>query len=369
MENVKGLLSSQIHGVGIFRKMVNDLSNPAVVEGVGYLIAPHGTTYFLLLVHRLFKTAMDSRILNPVTSLSNARTMVFPRLVTGLFCWAFERIYLTTLYQVSGPSDGWFLVRKLSRVCRESEVESHVRRTVPKSGSPPAQISGSGILYGLVPELERAMRSELNSVIEGLSAPQADRGGEFIACGVHSSCEPEWYLDPRIGGVCNDSSPPHMRLDLLRYLYCACYGKLMLRSPELRDFPTALLPAHKNVRVKGKEEYFDDRFRVQIAKLDPPRPSPVTFLRTGITTFTSIRHNVEVSQVREAARLQTFPDNVLFLWPTNPSDRQVGTCATDFGVSNRRRRFPDSKGTLINLTLTLAPRTERRLGRSPYCST
>ena len=95
--------------------------------------------------------------------------------------------------------------------------------------------------------------------------PQADRGGEFILSEVRTDFEPDWFLDPPIGGVCNHSSRPHMQSDLLRYLYSACYGKLMLRSPELRDFPPALLPAHRNLGVRGKEDYFDDRFRVQLA--------------------------------------------------------------------------------------------------------
>jgi DNA (cytosine-5)-methyltransferase 1 len=59
-----------------------------------------------------------------------------------------------------------------------------------------------------------------------------------------------------------------MKEDLYRYLFVACYARMYGRSPELRDFPPALLPKHKNVLDKDKEKYFDDRFRVQL--IDKP---------------------------------------------------------------------------------------------------
>jgi DNA (cytosine-5)-methyltransferase 1 len=132
-----------------------------------------------------------------------------------------------------------------------------------------------------------------------------------------------WFLDAKIGGVCNHSSRAHMQSDLLRYLYAACYGRLLHASPKLCDFPAALLPDHKNVQVDGKEDYFDDRFRVQLAD------RPATTITSHIAKDGHYYIHFDPTQcrsltVREAARLQTFPDNYFFCGPQTHQYKQVG---------------------------------------------
>jgi DNA (cytosine-5)-methyltransferase 1 len=110
---------------------------------------------------------------------------------------------------------------------------------------------------------------------------------------------------------------------LHRYLFAAAFAKTKGRSPLLQDFPRALLPKHENVKEALKETKFNDRFRVQLAG----RPS--TTITSHISKDGHYFIHYDPTQcrsltVREAARLQTFPDNYFFEGPRTEQYRQVG---------------------------------------------
>jgi DNA (cytosine-5)-methyltransferase 1 len=110
---------------------------------------------------------------------------------------------------------------------------------------------------------------------------------------------------------------------LHRYFFAAVFAKKRGRSPLLEDFPRALLPNHENVAEALKETKFNDRFRVQLAS----RPS--TTIVSHISKDGHYYIHYDSSQcrsltVREAARLQTFPDNYFFEGPRTEQYKQVG---------------------------------------------
>jgi DNA (cytosine-5)-methyltransferase 1 len=149
------------------------------------------------------------------------------------------------------------------------------------------------------------------------------RGSAFESKTGNPKTHSEWYSDSKLRGVCNHETRGHIRADLHRYLFAAVFARKEGRSPLLEDFPKALLPAHKNVEAALKETKFNDRFRVQLAG----RPS--TTVVSHISKDGHYFIHPDPSQcrsltVREAARLQTFPDNYFFEGPRTEQYRQVG---------------------------------------------
>jgi DNA (cytosine-5)-methyltransferase 1 len=135
--------------------------------------------------------------------------------------------------------------------------------------------------------------------------------------------ETTWFADARLHGACNHETRGHIRKDLHRYFFAAVFAKKRGRSPLLEDFPRALLPNHENVADALKETKFNDRFRVQLAS----RPS--TTIVSHISKDGHYYIHYDPSQcrsltVREAARLQTFPDNYFFEGPRTEQYKQVG---------------------------------------------
>lgn len=135
----------------------------------------------------------------------------------------------------------------------------------------------------------------------------------------------DWYTDPRLNVTLNHTARAHMPEDLHRYLFVSCFGAVNHFSPKTRDFPRSLLPNHRNIQEKpeGTDDIFDDRFRVQV------RERPATTITSHIAKDGHYNIHFDASQcraltVREAARIQTFPDNYFFEGPRTEQYKQVG---------------------------------------------
>ena len=135
--------------------------------------------------------------------------------------------------------------------------------------------------------------------------------------------------DPQLDVLNGHDSRSHMPTDLRRYAFAASFAAVTRRSPKLADFPESLLPDHKNVYQGQKGKMFSDRFRVQL----PHRPS--TTITSHISKDGHYFIHYEPGQcrsltVREAARLQTFPDNYKFEGPRTAQYHQVGNAVPPY---------------------------------------
>jgi DNA (cytosine-5)-methyltransferase 1 len=144
--------------------------------------------------------------------------------------------------------------------------------------------------------------SEIERAIEAVAARPIERGGEFLVSAGQPAYRPDWFRDTRLTGVCNHTTRVHIKADLHRYLFAACYGAAFGKSPVLRDYPVALLPEHRNAMDAVEKGTFDDRFRVQVQG----RPS------TTITSHLSKErhHSASIDPAqRDAARIPWRPNN------------------------------------------------------------
>ena len=112
----------------------------------------------------------------------------------------------------------------------------------------------------------------------------------------------------------------HMELDLARYAYLAtlaAHGQ----APRVADFPEALRPKHKNLDVAGTP--FTDRFKVQAwQRASSTVVSHIS--KDGHYYIHPDANQMRSLTVREAARLQTFPDDYWFQGPRTMQFHQVG---------------------------------------------
>lgn len=134
----------------------------------------------------------------------------------------------------------------------------------------------------------------------------------------------DWFVKDGPGGVLQHETRSHMGSDLARYLFAACFAAAHKVSPRLDSFPPELLPNHKNAGTVATETVpFMDRFRVQCAH----HPSTTVVSHIAKDGHYYIHYDptqCRALTVREAARLQTFPDNYFFEGNRTQQYTQVG---------------------------------------------
>ena len=322
MENVKGLLSSTVNGGPIFDRIVEDLSAPGKAiagadESLRYDLIPFAVPEeslpdddgrrFILRSEKLGIPQARHRVIlfgirNDLTTSVLGRIPQLP-----IRSPVFLKDVFDDLPHVRGS---------VSRVPAEDEGETWLQT-----------------VRGCVDQrwfrtLERIPMDDVADKIRRatlkLRMPRARRGGQFVEADSRPTYAPGWFHDPRIGGVCNHESRSHMAKDLERYFFAACFAAVRGHSPDLADFPPSLLPEHQNAREAARDgALFSDRFRVQL------RNRAATTVTSHISKDGHYYIHPDPLQcraltVREAARLQTFPDNYFFCGPRTQQFHQVG---------------------------------------------
>jgi DNA (cytosine-5)-methyltransferase 1 len=342
MENVKGLLSSKLEDMMIFQRMAEDLKHPeaAAREAAG----GEGT------VREARDGDLTYRIYSLVVSKDNPDELdpydfVIEAEKYGIPQTRHRVILLGVRNDIAAVPKTLLRHPEMVPACRVLSDLPALRSSLsnnPQNGGRKdseanwrqaiSEVLGRPWLTALHedrPNLFAEFQEDLQSSIRVAVAnvqPGLTIGSEFIEVAYGSGYRPDWYSDASLNGVCNHTTRGHMIEDLHRYLFAACYAQVYGNSPKMRNFPTALLPKHENIqkaRDKGEEEVFDDRFRVQVID------RPATTITSHIHKDGHYNIHFDPTQcrsltVREAARLQTFPDNYFFEGPRTEQYKQVG---------------------------------------------
>jgi DNA (cytosine-5)-methyltransferase 1 len=190
----------------------------------------------------------------------------------------------------------------------------------------------SKVKYRNLTDSPDAWKNVVTSTIREVSAkkrapsvevPYHGRGKSFIKGKIVLKGNPlkKWYRDENLEGICNHETRAHMPEDLKRYFFLSLHAErngFSLKMDE-EDFLEEYLPKHKNAK-SGK---FTDRFRVQVA--DAPGTTVTSHIsKDGHYFIHYDPYQCRSLTVREAARIQTFPDNYFFWGSRTAQYVQVG---------------------------------------------
>ena len=324
MENVKGILSSKVGGKGIFSQILKDLVDPTkaldnVEGGQKYRICS-------MVSEESFSPSDCIDNVNPKAFIIQAEKYGIPQ--------ARHRVILLGIaLDERGNIPFHELLKTTEPVSVEQAIGSLPRLRSKLSKCLDTQEAWYQAVAGEVDDLLQYAELENGNLIAPLratrqalfNAPKIS-GGERVKkeqgqgdTGIPSL--DTWYQDANIKYWMNHDARSHMLSDLRRYAFASTYAKHNSYSPKgHQQFSLpGLAPAHKNWE-SGK---FSDRFRVQLAGL------PATTITSHISKDGHYFIHYDPAQcrsltVREAARLQTFPDNYYFEGTRTQQYHQVG---------------------------------------------
>ncbi len=320
MENVKGMLSSTIQGQRIFEHIISDLRTPSNVFPEYSGNATKEYTVYSLVKRASQNGSGADEELKPEDFIVECEKYGIPQ--------SRHRVILLGI-----RNDLSHVRPDTLEPCEEVSINDVISE-MPKlrSGLSREADSAEAWQQAITDALDRKwlrgvrkkwgdkLFEELIETIIDLTLPLKDRGSEYVKGSAPVKNDLSWwYSDNMLDGVCNHSTRGHITKDVYRYLFAACFARHFNRSPKLRDFPPELLPDHTN----AKSGHFDDRFRVQV------KGKPSATITSHISKDGHYYIHYDPSQarsltVREAARLQTFPDNYFFCGNRTQQYIQVG---------------------------------------------
>lgn len=341
MENVKGLLSAEVNGEKVFDWIKRDLQNPQSVfpesNPVRYRIYSLSTeaTDHDDNNNPIYKNDSDYLIRSEEYGIPQKRHRV---ILLGI------RDDIQIKPQILSKSNGEQILENIigqlpklrsgvSRKFIKSEIILKDGKKKKKRIYEPVENSNKQWA-----EIYKRNQSELNQWAEFpiSTASKSNRetlstGAEFVEC--NDTLDPsnnlyDWYSDPRLKGVPNHETRTHLQQDLKRYLFATMYTKHFKTFPRMADYARhskALLPDHENA-TSGK---FADRFRVQV----PHQAATTVTSHIAKDGHYFIHYDAEQCRsltVREAARIQTFPDNYIFCGSRTSQYHQVGNAVPPY---------------------------------------
>lgn len=329
MENVKGILSSRVGDGRIFERIMADLKRPGMAEG-----SRDAAEYVLMPLAAQASADADASPA-PADFILKAEEFGVPQarhrvIIVGIRTDVHAKLVRFAGLRVSAPPTVSKVLGDLPAL--SPQISSRGKGTTWLDAlSLPIFDEAVRELTLQDSEAGRKIAAEMTKCRAELLGRQSDPGPGSERTRLPQSkrrkklrAMASWYRDRDTTLLTNHESRAHMPSDLVRYLFVSVFGKITDDSPRLIDFPKCLLPAHKNVDPENVgESIFKDRFRVQVGK----RHSMTVTSHIAKDGHAFIHYKPKQCRslsVREAARLQTFPDTYVFLGNRTSQYTQVG---------------------------------------------
>tara|TARA_R110002049_G_scaffold281350_1_gene460908 strand:- start:4043 stop:5593 length:1551 start_codon:yes stop_codon:yes gene_type:complete len=320
MENVKGILSSSVGGKRIFAQVRNDLEQAGRTGGGYRLIAMAPQTKQDVGNDNHFADR-DFIIRAEEHGVPQARHRV---IIAGLRNDLFEKAKI----DLSTP-----LLR--SRGTERTTVRDvlyglpALRSGLSRGDAPDAwrdaALSAMEKVVAATRGETRRVAVEAQSTVLGRNSVAPRECSDLSSVEVENDDLRRFLTDPRLSCLTGHAARGHMAADLARYFFCTVFREAQGRPPKAADFPQAIAPDHQNWS-SGK---FADRFRVQ--GWDQPSTTVVSHIaKDGHYFIHPDPTQCRSLTVREAARLQTFPDNYIFRGNRTEQFVQVGNAVPPF---------------------------------------
>ncbi len=345
MENVKGLLSSTVETRLVFEMLMEDLAS----VGTG-----HDHRYELRAIRIADGKATLEAATQPSDFIVRAERFGVPQ--------RRHRVIIVGLRSdVAARANGAaIMVPHTTRTVEDAignlpPLRSGISRTADSNAAWQSEVAGFADRLARISrdEADGAMRKACREVGKLLKlASHAQRSSRMLPAGYGKSGDDlkRWLERPELKALAQHETRGHMGQDLGRYLFAAIFGQTRRYSPKAMDFPLILSPDHRN----WHSGVFSDRFRVQLAH-EPSTTVTSHISKDGHYFIHPDPLQCRSLTVREAARLQTFPDDYLFLGNRTQQYVQVGNAVPPF--------LARQIALLIHDTLTIAD-TRRDAGRS-----
>ena len=303
MENVKGMLSAQLHSQQLFRRIIGDLETPSRAlarEGRSTTGQPFGYSLHSLVVPG------EASDLDPTSFVVRAELYGVPQRRHRVIIVGIREDLTSSLSQLiptKKPRGVWSMIRDLP------PLRSGL------SGGDDSYEAWIGTLSSFKGELwfkslDSDVRREAKLAIEKAGEHALERGADVAA-----------RRNRKL--TYNHSTRGHMKDDLKRYLFASTFASVRSQSPTLIDFPKGILPNHANVPLALDSGHFADRFRVQLAA-EPATTVTSHISKDGHYFIHPSPWQCRSLTVREAAILQSFPDDYFFCGPRTAQYVQVG---------------------------------------------
>lgn len=318
MENVRGMLTSKVAGKRMFESIHADLSNPSrALGGVGKRPS-HGSEYLILPIHvpESESRCPDKARDDPTSFVVRCEEHGVPQARHRVILMGVRSDHAHLALSVGGLSSPSISVDVEAAFAGLPSLRSGLSK-----GHDSADAWGRAVnrerkrVIAAIARRDTPLAARLEAV-----EPRSHLARVSTRYDQRTSPYAELIRHSAQSVVLNHETRTHMESDLGRYLFCSSFGIQNGRSPYSSEFPGKLAPDH----VNWDSGAFADRFRVQIKKGRPASTVTSHIAKDGHAFIHWDPGQCRSLTVREAARLQSFPDDYLFLGNRTQQYVQVG---------------------------------------------